>query len=83
MQVAYSAEAAEQFIDLPIDIQRRVNDVVERLRNWPQVSGAKPLRHGLAGHFRIRTGDYRVQFVVGRQRIVIVKVGHRRGFYDD
>jgi mRNA-degrading endonuclease RelE of RelBE toxin-antitoxin system len=47
------------------------------------VSGAKPLRHGLAGHYRIRTGDYRVQFHVEGTRITVERIGHRDGFYGD
>ena len=34
------------------------------LRAWPEVSGVRPLRGDLVGHFRLRTGDYRVQFRV-------------------
>ena len=58
---------------------------VERLSRWPVVSGVKPLRHGLAGQYRVRTGDYRVQFRVdgGGGAVVIVKIGHRDGFYDE
>lgn len=47
------------------------------------MSGAKPLSGDLAGLFRLRTGDYRVQFRVERQRIVVEKIGHRDGFYDE
>ena len=65
----------------------RISGVVDRLSRWPEVSGAKPLRGELAGQFRIRTGDYRVQFTVSGRRagavVTIVRVGHRDGFYDD
>jgi mRNA-degrading endonuclease RelE of RelBE toxin-antitoxin system len=64
-------------------IYHRVLRIVERLERWPVVSGAKPLRHGLAGRFRIRTGDYRVQFFVEGQTVVVEKVGHRDRFYED
>jgi mRNA-degrading endonuclease RelE of RelBE toxin-antitoxin system len=30
----------------------------------------------------MRAGDYRVQFRVEPGRLIIVKVGHREGFYD-
>ena len=58
--------------------------IVHRLESWPDVSGAKPLRGDLAGHYRVRTGDYRVQFhLSGRDTLIIEKVGHRDGFYDE
>jgi len=72
---------------LPAKVQARVWRVADRLENWPAVSGAKPLRGNLAGHYRIRTGDYRVQFVPSDRTadavVTIEKVGHRDGFYDD
>jgi mRNA-degrading endonuclease RelE of RelBE toxin-antitoxin system len=43
-----------------------------RWENWPEVSGAKLL----AGRYRVRIGDYRLQFFVE-------KIGHRDGFYED
>lgn len=61
----------------------RVLKVIHRLHGWPAVSGAKPLRGRFAGHYRIRTGDYRVQFRPHGDELVVTKVGHRDGFYDD
>lgn len=37
----------------------------------------------MAGHYRLRTGDYRVQFQVSRQTVLVEKIGHRDGFYED
>jgi mRNA-degrading endonuclease RelE of RelBE toxin-antitoxin system len=82
MAVRILPEAFRQIERLPPAIHRRVLDVLERLEAWPHVSGAKPLRGVLAGRYRIRTGDYRVQFYVRDEDVVIEKVGHRDGFYD-
>ena len=60
--VALTPEAREQFDALPLVIKGRVLAILERLVDWPNVSGAKPLRSNLAGQYRVRTGDYRVQF---------------------
>ena len=61
----------------------RMAKLVERLRQWPAVSGAKPLSGRLAGRFRLRTGDYRLQFRIEEDRIVVEKIGHRDRFYED
>ena len=45
--------------------------IFERLKAWPKVSGARPLRGPLAGRFRIRTGDYRVQFMLRGDAVVV------------
>jgi mRNA-degrading endonuclease RelE of RelBE toxin-antitoxin system len=47
------------------------------------VSGVKPLTGNLAGRFRMRTGDYRVQFYIEGERVIVEKVGHRDGFYGE
>lgn len=83
VEVTVSPEAGRQFDRLPRMIQARVLHVFERLRDWPAVSGAKPLRGELAGRWRVRTGDYRVQFFVEGDRLVVEKVGHRDCFYED
>jgi mRNA-degrading endonuclease RelE of RelBE toxin-antitoxin system len=83
MTVIVAPEALRQADDLPRIIHGRVVRIVQRLANWPAVSGAKPLRHGLAGSYRVRTGDYRVQFRVQGQTIIVEKIGHRDGFYED
>ena len=81
--VTLGAEAAKQFDRLPIRIKSRMVGILERLERWPAVSGAKPLQAKLAGHFRIRTGDYRLQFYVRGNEIVIERIGHRDRFYDE
>ena len=82
-RVEITPEAFEEAQDLDEPIYSRVMAIVERLQNWPQVSGAKPLRGDLKGCYRIRTGDYRVQFRVDRDVVVIDRIGHRDGFYGE
>ena len=76
-------ERVEQLAELPNVVLARMENIVRRLQNWPAVSGAKPLRGELAGHYRIPTGDYRVQFRVVRDEVIIERIGHRDGFYED
>lgn len=81
--VTLTEEAVEQLEELPVVIHRRVLKLIERLENWPAVSGAKPLRGELTGLYRLRTGDYRLQFRVIEDVIEVEKIGHRDGFYED
>ena len=86
-KVIITPEAQRQFHALPAAIRTRIEKVYARLEQWPAVSGAKPLSGTLAGHYRARTGDYRIQFRVVRggavDTIMVEKVGHRDGFYGD
>ena len=81
--MTYEREAAEQLATLPNVIVAHMQKIVERLQDWPAVSGAKPLRGDLAGHYRVRTGDYRIQFRVVDDEVIIERIGHRDGFYGE
>jgi mRNA-degrading endonuclease RelE of RelBE toxin-antitoxin system len=105
--VVLTPDAVRDLGSLPRPIIARMGRLVERLREWPNVSGAKPLRGDLAGKYRLRTGDYRLQFRIEQERrivkvqrkvkkktvveeqeiveikVIVEKVGHRDGFYDE
>ena len=80
--VRLTATAREQLLQLPKSIRARMYDLLERLEKWPNISGAKPLRGNLAGLYRLRTGDFRMQFRVVDSVVVIEQIGHRDGFYE-
>ena len=80
VQLAKDAQA--DYDDLPATIQARVNAVFERLAQWPNVSGAKPLRGDWAGHYRIRTGDWRVLFRLVSPVLLVVRIKHRSEVYE-
>lgn len=80
-RVTLTPQAAEQLEALNNPIHARVLRLLKRLEQWPNVSGAKALTGELAGHYRMRTGDYRVQFHVVADNVIAEKIGHRDGFY--
>lgn len=81
-EVTLTPEAAAELDDLQEPIHTRVLKLLERLQKWPAVSGAKPLRGKLAGRYRMRTGDYRLQFRVEGKRVIVERIGHRDRFYE-
>ena len=81
--VLLSRDAQADYDDLPATIQARVNRIIERLRDWPNVSGAKALTGTWAGHYRVRTGDWRIIFRVVSPRLIVVRIQHRRDVYED
>jgi mRNA-degrading endonuclease RelE of RelBE toxin-antitoxin system len=80
--VIITAEALEELDQLPAEIVARVQKLLGRLESWPEVSGKKALSGPLAGHWRLRTGDYRLQFRIEGETVTIEKIGHRDGFYE-
>jgi mRNA-degrading endonuclease RelE of RelBE toxin-antitoxin system len=83
VKITVKPEAAAEFATLPRPIQTRIVRLFARLRQWPDVSGVKPLRGSLAGRYRLRTGDYRLQFRIIGEEVYIEKIGHRDRFYED
>ena len=66
-----------------MDIQQRIREVSQRLLNWPNVSGAKPLRRQWKGCFRLRTGDWRMIFRPAGDELVVLRIANRRDVYED
>jgi mRNA-degrading endonuclease RelE of RelBE toxin-antitoxin system len=80
--VRITPEADADFGRLPVVIRIRVEAVFGRLAAWPRVSGARPLSGALAGHFRIRTGDWRIMFRPQGADVVVVRIQHRSEVYE-
>jgi len=83
VEVKLPPEVQEELAGLPFTINARIRKIFVRLRDWPNVSGAKALKGDLKGQYRVRTGDYRVQFYPSVDGIIVTRVGHREGFYDE
>lgn len=81
--VTLEEAAAKQLASLPRPIKSRIVELLVRLADWPRLGGAKPLRGKLAGRYRLRTGDYRLQFRIEAGQAVVEQIGHRDGFYDE
>ena len=81
--VFLTSEARLQFDELRPPMRGRIAAVFERLADWPRVSGAKPLRGSLTGHYRARTGDYHVVFRPEGDRVMVVRISLRRDVYED
>lgn len=78
-----TADALADFRRLPLSIRARVVDLLRRMAEWPNVSGAKPLRKQWKGHFRLRTGDWRIIVRPAGEILWIVRIDNRRDVYGD
>jgi mRNA-degrading endonuclease RelE of RelBE toxin-antitoxin system len=83
MEVRLTPDALADYKRLPFVIRSRVAEIFQRLRNWPDVSGAKPMRREWKGHFRIRTGDWRVVVKPVGGVLWVVRIDNRRDVYGD
>jgi mRNA interferase RelE/StbE len=80
--VTLTPDAAKGFDKVPTGMIRRINDALERLEGWPDVSGAKPLRKELKGCFRLRCGDWRIVFRPVGDDLIVTAIDNRRNVYE-
>ena len=71
--------ARKELLNLPDQIQRQIIGKIQSLKSVPFPPNCKKL-HGAAG-YRIRSGDYRVVYVVGPAMVTILAIGHRGWIY--
>lgn len=60
--------------------ERIKKTIEEKLTVRPEVFG-KPLSRSLAGHRKLRVGEYRVIFVIEKLEVKIRAIGHRKETY--
>ena len=60
----------------------RIQESIEtKLTTQPDIFG-KPLRRSLAGCRKLRVGDYRIIFIIGKTEVTVWAIGHRRDIYN-
>ena len=81
MIVEILPSAAKEFKALPVNIQRQVAGKIDSLVKNPFPPGYKALKGENA--CRIRSGDYRILYVLSRNAdvLTIVKIRHRKDAY--
>jgi mRNA interferase RelE/StbE len=79
-KIIYSKTFLKQIKKLPLNIQKRIFNSLERCRIRPQAYVKK-----LVGidYFRLRVGDYRIILDIksGELIIYVLQVGHRKKIY--
>ncbi len=79
MEIAFTAAATRQWLDLSADVRRRLD---AKLTSFAQTGQGDVKRlKGRAGS-RLRVGDWRIIFYTEGNVHVVVAVGHRREIYD-
>lgn len=82
MELFFAKSASRQFQKLPKSIQKRIDG---KLRFY--LSQRNPARFADAlkdfsfGGWRFRIGDYRLLFDIKKDKIIVLKIGHRKDIY--
>ncbi|MCM8782938.1 MAG: type II toxin-antitoxin system RelE/ParE family toxin [Candidatus Omnitrophica bacterium] len=71
----------EDLARIPKNMKEAIRHAIEtRLLADPFAVG-EPLRHSLKGHRKLRVGDYRIIYRIQADKIIILKIGHRKEVY--
>lgn len=81
-QYEFTPQSRKEFRKLSADVSKRIAKKLAFFLTVPDLlSFAEHLTNPESGEYRFRIGDYRVIFDVEGEKIVILKVGHRREIY--
>ena len=79
-KIDWDEKAIEQLSKLDSSISSRIAKKVNELKEDPFSKDIKRLKGEAA--FRLRVGDYRIIFEIQGDKLIILKVGHRKNIYD-
>lgn len=86
-RVLITQDAQREYDALSGNVKELINELIDRLKGWPSVSGIGPIfGKGYAPNkFRMKTWDWRMEFLVdpAARKATIIRVGHRDTFYDE
>jgi len=82
MELIFSRSAFRQLSSLEKTVQKRIVEKLDfYLSQKKPVKFAEKLRDSYLGEWRFRIGEYRIIFDVENNKIIILKIGHRRNIY--
>lgn len=81
--VVILSAAERQIKKLPQNARAKVVELAESLAENPRPTGFKALHGALKGYYRVRTGNYRLIYMIDDNHVIvtIVDVGNRRDIY--
>jgi mRNA interferase RelE/StbE len=82
--IEISTSAAKAVDKLEKANRLRIVGAIELLSVDPRPPGAKMLRGGQQGRWRVRVSDYRIVYAIEDDRllVLVLRVAHRREVYD-
>ena len=79
----YPVVKTEDIPKLPKTARERIRKAIEeRLMVAPQDYG-QPLRRSLKGYWKLRVGDYRVDYRIEKRSVIVLGIMHRKKVYQE
>lgn len=80
-KVEWDEEALEDLDKIDRPIVKRILNKISWFSQYFDAITPEPLSAEMAGLFKLRVGDWRIVYEIGKDVIVIKAVGHRREIY--
>jgi len=79
-RILLTKRAVKDLGKLNEDVKLRIKEKFNLLLNDP-TGMSKKLSSPLIGTYRLRVGDYRVIFDIDDDKVIILRIGHRKDIY--
>jgi len=79
-KLIYTKTAFNDIRKLDYIARKRIKKKIEEFSNNPIIH-AKKLVDSVIGEYRWRVGNYRIVFDIDKDKIIILRVGHRKEIY--
>jgi mRNA interferase RelE/StbE len=79
-RILLTKRAVKDLGKLSEDVKLRIKEKFNLLLNDP-TGISKKLSSPLIGTYRLRVGDYRVIFDIDDDKVIILRIGHRKDIY--
>ena len=79
-KIILAKRAIKDLNKLNEDVKERIKEKIIELVNDP-ATVSKKLSNPLIGSYRFRVGDYRIIFDIDNDKVVILRIGHRKDIY--
>ncbi len=79
-EIVLTQRALRDLEKLEASLRKRIGEKLQAVADNP-LAYARKLSHAKIGTYRIRVGDYRIIFDWEDQRMLVLRIGHRRDIY--
>ena len=79
-KIIYTKRATKDISRLDLETKERIKEAMERYSEVP-LNYARKMMDSSLGTYRFKIGDYRAIFDIEDDKIVVLRVGHRREIY--
>jgi len=79
-KILFTKRALKDLEKIDIKTKTRIGNKIKLLTNDP-IGSSKKLSTSIIGTYRFRVGDYRVIFDIEDDKVIVLRIGHRKDIY--